>query len=247
MYVFILTELNEVLDRIKQGSSRSSQRIETSDTSDDETSTRNGRRKILSMKNFQKEKVYGANVLDRLFVTGPTDAANKPSHFYCRVCRNGLWVLTHGHHELLRHFQGARHFARDQRLVLDIHSWRVLEFHGDPLKDGELERQKGKLNKGTRVVPDCGHPFAEDLIADMAGVVDTELPIFAKASCLMDASNMGGSYELVERVWAQFVLTSRRVNAERVWMRDGVLVNSVKIPESLRFFSDLHCCFAFNR
>ena len=52
------------------------------------------------------------------------------SHFYCRVCWKNVSVLTHGHHEVLRHFQGRPHFARDQRLRLETPGWRVLDFHG---------------------------------------------------------------------------------------------------------------------
>ena len=119
IYVFLLAELNEVLDRLKQGPSQSPQRIETSDTSGDETDASKGRRKILSEKTFRMKKVYSATELGRFIVTGPSNAANMPSHFYNRVCRKNVSVLTHGHHDLLRHFQGSRHFARDQLLRLD--------------------------------------------------------------------------------------------------------------------------------
>ena len=34
-----------------------------------------------------------------VFVTGPTDAANKLSEFYCRVCRKDVSVRTHGEYE----------------------------------------------------------------------------------------------------------------------------------------------------
>ena len=114
----MLTELNEVLERLKQGPSQSPQRVETSDTSDDGTDTGKGRLKILSKETFRMKKVYAATELGRFFVTGPSDAANMPSHFYCRVCRKKVSVFTHGHHEVLPHFQGSRQFARDQRLRL---------------------------------------------------------------------------------------------------------------------------------
>ena len=77
--------------------------------------------------------VYAATALDRFFVTGPSDAANIPSHFYCRVCQKNVSVLTHGHHEVLQRFQGSRHFAPDQRLRPETPGWRVLDFHGNPL------------------------------------------------------------------------------------------------------------------
>ena len=105
------------------------------DTSGDETDANKGRRKNLSKKIFRMKKVYGATELGRFFVTGPSDAANKPSHFQSRVCRKNVSVLTHGHHEMLRHFQGSRHFARDQRMRLETPGWRVLDFQGNPLTE----------------------------------------------------------------------------------------------------------------
>ena len=171
--------------------------------------------------------VYAATELGRFFVTGPSDAANMPSHFYCRLCRKNVSVLTHGHHEVLRHFQGRRHFARDQRLRIETPGWRVLDFQGSPLTEIELERQRENIQKGPLVVRDREHPFAEDLISDEAGVIDPELPVLTKVSCLVDALKMGGSYGLTEKLWAQFVLTAGPVKREVAWTRDEVLVGSV--------------------
>ena len=131
----MLTELNEVLDRLKQRPSKSLQRVETSDISGDETDTSKGLRKILSKKTSRMKTVYDATELGRFFVTGPSDAANMSSHFYCQVCRKNVSVLTQGHHDVLRHFQGSLLFARDQRLRLETPGWRVLEFHGNPLNE----------------------------------------------------------------------------------------------------------------
>ena len=225
--LFLLAELNEVLDRLRQGPSQSPQRVETSDTSVDETDASQGRRKILSKKTFWMKKVYAATELGKFFVTRPSDAANMPSHFYCRLCRKNVSVLTHGNHEVLRHFQGRRHFARDQRLRLETPGWRVLDFQGNPLSEDELERQREKIQKGPLVVRDREHPFAEDLISDEAGVVDPQLPVVTKVSCLVDALKMGGSYGLIERLRAQFVLTAGPVSREVAWTRDEVVVGSV--------------------
>ena len=212
MSIFLLAELNEVLDRLKQGPSQSLQRVETSDTSGYETDPSQGRRKVLSNKTFRMKKVYAATELGRIFVTGPSDAANMPSHFYSRLYRKNVSVLTHGHHEVLRHFQGRRHLARDQRLRLETPGWRVLDFQGNPLSEDELERQREKIQKGPLVKRDREHPFAEDLITDEAGVIDPQLPVLAKVWCLVDAMKMGGSYGLVEKLWAQFVLSAGPVN-----------------------------------
>ena len=84
-----------------------------------------------------------------------------------------------------------------------------------------------KSEKGPLVVRDREHPFAEDLITDEVGVVDPQLPVLTKVSCLVDALKMGGSYGLIEKLWEQFVLTAGPVNTEVAWTRDEVLVGSV--------------------
>ena len=137
-------------------------------------------------------------------------------------------MFTHGHHEVLRHFQGSRHFARDQCLRLETPGWSVLDFHGNPISEDELECLRGVIRKGPLLVRDRQHPFAEDLITDEAGVADSQLPVLTKVSCLVAALKMGGSYELIEKkLWAQFVLTAGPVNTEVAWTRDEVLVGSV--------------------
>ena len=86
------------------------------------------------------KKVWGADEVGRFIITGATDASGKPSHFYCRIYRKGVPVLTHGPHEVLRHFQSLKHFARNQRLRLETLGWRVPDFEGSPLSESELER-----------------------------------------------------------------------------------------------------------
>ena len=81
--------------------------------------------------------------------------------------------------------------------------------------------------KGRLVVLDREHPFPEELITNEAGVVDPQLPVPTKVSCLVDALTMGGSNELVEKLWAQFVLTAGPVNLEASWTCDEVLIYSV--------------------
>ena len=150
-----------------------------------------------------------------------------PSHFHCGVCRKNVSVLTHGHHEVLRLFQGSGYVARDQRLRLEIPGWRVLDFHGNPLSEDELAPYREKIRKGLFGVRDREHPFAEDLITNEAVVLDPQLPVLTKVSCLVDALRMGGSYKLVEKLWAQFVLTSGPVNTKVTWTGDEVLVGSL--------------------
>ena len=173
------------------------------------------------------KKVYAGTEFGMFFVTMPSDAANMPSQFYCRVCRKNVFVLTHGYHEVLRHFQDSSHFGRDQRLRLETPGWRMLDFQGNPLSEDELERQRKTIRKVPLVLRDREHPFAEDLIIDEAAVVDPQLPVLTKVSCLVDALKMEGSYGLIEKLWAQFLLTAGPVNTEVAWTRDEVLVGSV--------------------
>ena len=84
---------------------------------------------------------------------------------------------------MLRHFQVSLHFARDQRLRLETPAWRVLDFHGNPLRGAELERQREKIRESPLVVRDRERPFPQDLITDEAGVVDPQLPFLTKVSC----------------------------------------------------------------
>ena len=66
-----------------------------------------------------------------------------------------------------------------------------------------------------------------DLISDEAGVVDPQLPVLTKVSCLVDALKMGASYELIGKLWTHFLLTAGPINTEVAWTRDEVLVGSV--------------------
>ena len=94
MSIFLLAELNEVLDRLRWGPSQSPHRIETSDTSGDEADSSEGRRKILSKKKFRMKKMYAATDLGRFFVTEPSEAANMASRFFAG-CAGKLCLCSH--------------------------------------------------------------------------------------------------------------------------------------------------------
>ena len=110
-------------------------------------------------KQQKEKKGYAVAELAQFFVTGPTDAANKLSEFYCRVCRKDVSVLTHGGYEVIRHFQGHRHFARDQRFRLETPGWWVFDFDGNPLPEDELERQRERIMLAPLVVRHQEYPF----------------------------------------------------------------------------------------
>ena len=212
---------------------RQQQRVpDTTDTSGEDTDVGQPRRRVRSRRTFKLKKGYAVGELAQFFVTGPTDAANKLSGFYCRVCPKDVSVLTHGGYEIVRHFQGHRHFARDQPLRLETPGWRVLDFDGNPLLKDELQRQREKFMLAPFVVRDRKYPLREDVISYGSGNVDPQLPILAKVSCLIDELQLVGSYELVEKLWERFVPTASRIKVTVAWSRDEVLVSSILSPDS---------------
>ena len=156
--MFLFAELDEVLGKLGQGPSTPQQQqhrvSDTTDTSGEDTDVEQPRRRVRSRRTFKMKKGYAVGELAQFFVTGPTDAANKLSEFYCRVCRKDVSVRTHGEYEIIRHFQGHRHFSRDQRLRLGTPGWRVLDFDGNPLPEDELERQRDRIMLAPLVVRD---------------------------------------------------------------------------------------------
>ena len=227
-FVWLLTGLDDVLgrvERMEQGLPGAVPHAsQASDTGGDETDMSEPRRRVCRKKSFKMKKVWAASELSRFFVTGPTDASEKPSHFYCRLCRKDVSVLTHGMHEILRHYQGTKHFPRDQRLRLETPGWRVLDFEGNVMRDEEVARQRDRILRGPLVVRDREYPSAEDLIADSNGAVDASLPVLAKVSSLVEVLRLGGSYELVHQLWSQFTLVASQKNVDVTWSRDEVLV-----------------------
>ena len=219
---------------MEQRPSRALPRLgDTTDTSGDESDAGEPRRRLRSKKTYKMKQAWGASDVGRLFVTAPTDVATKPSHFYCRICRKDVSVLTHGHHEVLRHFQGSKHFPRDQRLRFETPGWEVLEYEGNVMSPAVVERQREKIMRAPLVVRDREYPFSEDVIVDETGAVDPNLGVMAKVSSLIEVLRLGGSYELVYRLWAQFTLSAVRVNVDITWSRDEVLVSSYSL---LRMF-----------
>ena len=177
-------------------------------------------------KRTRWKMLKGASGVGQFFVTGPTDVATKPSHFYCRTCRKDVSVLTHGHHEeILRRFQDNKQFPRDQRLRLETPGWEVLDYERNAMSPAEVERQREKIMKAPMVVRDREYPFSEDGIADETGAVDPNLGVMAKVSSLNEVLRLGGSYQLVYQLWVHFTLSSVRVNLEVTWSRDEVFVS----------------------
>ena len=114
----------------------------------------------------------------------------------------------------------------DQRLRLMTPGWEVLEYEGNAMSPAEVERQRQKIMRASLVVRDRGYPFSEDVIADKTGAVDPNLGVMAKVSSLIEVLCLGGSYELVYQLRAQFTLSAVRVSVDVTWSRDELLVSS---------------------
>ena len=229
----MFTGLDDVLSRLEQLEQRPSRALprlgDTTDTSGDESDIGEPRRRLRSKKTYKMKKAWGTSDVGRFFVNRPTDVAKKPSHFYCRICRKDVSVLTHGHHEILRLFQGSKHFPRDQRLRLETPGWEVLDYEGNAMNPAEIERQREKILRAPLAVRDREYPFSEDVIVDETGAVDPNLGLMTKVSSLIEVLRLGGSYELVYRLWAQFTLSAVRVNVDVTWSCDEVLVSSYSL------------------
>ena len=223
----MFTGLVDVLSRLKQVEQRPFCALprlgNTTDTRGDESDIGDPRRRLRSKKLYKKKRAWGTGDVGRFFVNGPTDVATKPSHFYCRLCRKDVSVLTHGHHEILRHFEGSKHFPRDQRLRLETPGWEVLDYEGNTMSPAEVERQQEKIMRAPLVLRDREYPSAEDVIVDETGAVNSNLGVMAKVSSIIEVLRLGRSYELVYRLWAQFTLSAVRVNVDVTWSRDEVL------------------------
>ena len=176
------------------------------------------------------KKVWWADGLSRFFVTGPTDASMKLSHFYCRICRKAVCFMTHGVHEILHHYQGTKQFPRDQRFCSETPRWPVLDFEGNPMRRKEIERRRERILRAPQVVQYREYRFSEDLIVDSSGSVDVSFPVLARVSALIEAWRLGGSYKLVRQLWSQFTLIAGQVNVSVTWSQDQVLVSVFLLP-----------------
>ena len=100
-------------------------------------------------------------------------------------------MLNHGHQEILRQFQGSKHFPRDQRLRLETPGWGVLDYESNAMSPAEVERQREEIMRALLVVRDRKYPSSEDVIVDETGAVDPNLGITAKVSTLIEMLRLG--------------------------------------------------------
>ena len=149
----LFTRLDDVLSRLQQVEQRPSRVLprlgDTTGTSGDESDAGEPRRRLRTKKTYKMKRTWGTSDVGRFFVTGPTDVSKKPSHFYCWICRKDVSVPTHGYH-----FQGSKHFPRDQRLRLETPGWEVLDCEGNVMSPAEVERQRERIMRAPLVVRD---------------------------------------------------------------------------------------------
>ena len=143
--------------------------------------------------------------------------------------------MTLDHHKISRDFRGSKSFARDQRLRLETTGWEVLDYEGKTMSSAELERQREKIMRAPLlfaplVVRDREYLFSEDVIVDETGALDPNLGTMAKVSSPIEVLGLGGIYELVYQLWAQFTLSAVRVNVDLTWSRDELLVSIYSCP-----------------
>ena len=182
----VLDDVSSLLKQVEQRSSRAVPWLGyASDTSGRENDMGETRRQLQSKMTYKTEKAWGASDVGQLFVTGLRDAATQSSHSCCRIVRKNVSVLTHGHHEILRHFQGSKHFPRDQHLRLETPGWEMLIYEATAMSPAEVERQREKIMRTPLVVRDREYPFSEDVIFDETGAVDPNLGNMAKVSSLI--------------------------------------------------------------
>ena len=77
--VFLLSELDEVFEKVIQGASMSHQQqrvSDTTDTSGEDTDVEQPRKRLRSRRTFKMKKGYAVGEVAQFFVTGSTDAAN---------------------------------------------------------------------------------------------------------------------------------------------------------------------------
>ena len=70
--------------------------------------------------------------------------------------------------------------------------------------------------------------ITEDLLFDESGAADGKMTVIAGVSSLKEVAPLGGSHELLQKLWGQFMLTASPVDIEAAWSRGEVLAGSGK-------------------
>ena len=202
--------------------------LDTSGTSAEESEANHPHWRVRSKQTYEMEKLWGADEVSWFFVNGATDAADKRSQSYCRICRTDGSVLTHGPQKVLRHFQVVKHFARDQRLRLRhlVGGYWILR--------ETPQSERAEAPKEAHSSRSSGHSRSRVSLCRGSNcwwfwIPGATLPVLVKVSSLIEVLRLGGPYELVYQLWSQFTLTASRKNNHVTWSLDEVLVGNILV------------------
>ena len=101
----------------------------------------------------------------------------------------------------------------------------MLDYDGNAVTPAKVGRKWKRILTVPLVVRDREYVFSQDVIVVDTGALDPNLGILAKISSLIEVLRVGRSYKLVYQNWAQFTLSSVRVNVNVTWLRDEVSVS----------------------
>ena len=219
----LFTGLDDVLGRLEHVDQRPSSAIprlgDTCGARGDESDMGEPRRQLRSRKTYKMKNVWGASGVGQFLVTGPTDVATKPSHFFCRICRKDvsprIFVALPGEQRI------------SPRPTSEVGDARLgsAGLSGECPESSRSRAPAGEDSEGSFWRERQGVPIFwrrrcwRDWCSGPESWVDGE------GSSLIEVLRLGGSYELVYQLWAQFTLSAVRLNVDVTSSRDEVLVS----------------------
>ena len=112
------------------------------------------------------------------------------------------------------------------------------------MSPAEVERQRERIMRALLVVRDREYPFSEDVIVDETGAVDPTLGVMAKVSSLIEVLRLGGSYELVYRLFV-CPRSSLCLPSVSAWMLRGQAMRSWLVFTFCSVYSTWLVCIHF--
>ena len=109
------------VERMEQSFSRAVPHVfETTDTSGIEAEGSESRRRVRSKQTYEKNKKVWGGRIEPLLCNCGKRRIRKAQSFLLPHLQEIASVMTYGVHEFLRHYQGTKHFPRDQRLLWNL-------------------------------------------------------------------------------------------------------------------------------
>ena len=175
---------------------------------------------MLSKKTYKMKKAWGPVLLDAFLWLGQQMLRPRPAiSIAVFVERTSLYWL-----------KVTTKFWETSRAASIFHATNVWSSRRQAGKcwttrgPAEVEGERYRKMRAPLLVRHREYPFSVDVIVDETGAVDPILGIMAKVSSLIEVLRLGGSFELVYHIWAQFTLSAVQINVEVTSSRDEVLV-----------------------